>query len=530
MIVITATPGPNIVIVTSPPTALPPPTVVAPTSDVVVAPTQQLNPTAIPPTPLALSPVPDAPLSNPTADAPRPVVEYPLQHIIQAGENLSSVAQRYNVTVDTLLDINDLENPNILSIGQAIQLPEAPSGITPTFKILPDARIVRAPGSQDFDLASFIAQQPGYIRIATDEVATRLQDGTERIDTLNAAQIVERISLNFSVDPRLLLILLEHRGGWLSNPNVPELLQQYPFIPPEFSPGVDRAGMYKQLEWVANQINFGYYSWKYRQMAILSFPAGGRLLLASGLNAGTVALQYFFSQLNTVDRWQIDVSLDGFYRRYVQYFGDPFANVIDPIFPDVTEQPELILPFANGETWLFTGGAHGGWGWGSAWSSIDLAPPDDREDGLPFCYVSETTVNAVSSGVIARSGDGVVVLDLDGDGIEETGWVIFYLHIADQDRIPAGTQVNAGDPIGRAACSGGYSIATHLHIARKHNGEWIPADCGSCLPGNQRPSFVMGGWRVVEIPGQEYQGYLVRDGVQLQAEQGREVDFNLLSW
>ena len=31
--------------------------------------------------------------------------------------------------------------------------------------------------------------------------------------------------------------------------------------------------------------------------------------------------------------------------------------------------------------------------------------------------------------VIARMGNGVVILDLDGDGKEQTGWVLFYLHV-----------------------------------------------------------------------------------------------------
>ena len=30
-------------------------------------------------------------------------------------------------------------------------------------------------------------------------------------------------------------------------------------------------------------------------------------------------------------------------------------------------------------------------------------------------------------------------LDLDGDGNEETGWVIVYLHIATEGRVPVGT-------------------------------------------------------------------------------------------
>ena len=61
---------------------------------------------------------------------------------------------------------------------------------------------------------------------------------------------------------------------------------------------------------------------------------------------------------------------------------------------------------------------------GSAWASLDFAPPDERTDTTPFCFTSQFAVRAVAPGVIARSGDGAVILDLDGDGDESTGWTI----------------------------------------------------------------------------------------------------------
>jgi hypothetical protein len=36
--------------------------------------------------------------------------------------------------------------------------------------------------------------------------------------------------------------------------------------------------------------------------------------------------------------------------------------------------------------------------------------------------------------------------------------------------------VKRGDPIGWPSCEGGHTTGTHIHIARKYNGEWIPAD------------------------------------------------------
>jgi LasA protease len=59
--------------------------------------------------------------------------------------------------------------------------------------------------------------------------------------------------------------------------------------------------------------------------------------------------------------------------------------------------------------------------------------------------------------------------------------------------------LHAGERVGHASCEGGVSYATHVHLARRYNGEWIAAD-GS-LP------FNLEGW-ISEGTGVEYDGYL----------------------
>jgi hypothetical protein len=107
----------------------------------------------------------------------------------------------------------------------------------------------------------------------------------------------------------------------------------------------------------------------------------------------------------------------------------------------------------------------------------------------------------MANGIIVRSEPGDVVLDLDGDGDERTGWIIFYLHIATQGRIFTGAIVKAGDPIGFPSCEGGEATGTHVHIVRKYNGEWIPA-YGPL-------AFNLEGW-VAHFGGQPYQGTMTR--------------------
>ncbi len=128
-------------------------------------------------------------------------------------------------------------------------------------------------------------------------------------------------------------------------------------------------------------------------------------------------------------------------------------------------QPELTLPFEPGVVWSFTGGPHSGWGDGSAWAALDFAPPGDQFG----CFTSNDWVTASADGVIARAENGAMVLDLDGDGYEQSGWTILYMHIESRDRLPAGTLVKAGDRLGHPSCEGGVSDGTHVHVARRYN-------------------------------------------------------------
>jgi hypothetical protein len=138
----------------------------------------------------------------------------------------------------------------------------------------------------------------------------------------------------------------------------------------------------------------------------------------------------------------------------------------------------------------------------------------------------------MAAGMVVRSADGAVVIDLDMDGDERTGWTLVYLHISDTDRVMAGSIVAGGAVIGRPSCEGFYlnSQGTHIHVARRYNGEWIVADCWACLPGVPKLPFILSGWEVKGYVGQVYQGWLQRGGEIRRAEQGRDDPTNQVWW
>jgi murein DD-endopeptidase MepM/ murein hydrolase activator NlpD len=117
---------------------------------------------------------------------------------------------------------------------------------------------------------------------------------------------------------------------------------------------------------------------------------------------------------------------------------------------------------------------------------------------------------AAAAGLIVRSENGVVVEDLDGDGYEQTGWDLVYLHMATKDRVTVGTWVNRNDHIGHPSCEGGIATGTHLHFVRKYNGEWLAAD--GPIP------FVLSGW-TVHAGTAPYLGTMTQNGQTIIASQ-----------
>jgi len=161
------------------------------------------------------------------------------------------------------------------------------------------------------------------------------------------------------------------------------------------------------------------------------------------------------------------------------------------------KQPPLVLPFEPGREWSFTGGPHSAWEHEGALAALDFAPATDSSG----CVTTKKWLVAAAPGLVVRSGNGVVVLDLDGDGYEQTGWSLLYLHVATDGRVPLGTWVETDDRIGQPSCEGGVSTGTHLHFARKYNGEWLLAD--GAIP------FNLDGW-IAHAGEKPYEGTLTR--------------------
>jgi LasA protease len=453
------------------------------------------------PTSMVFSPVirdPGAPILTPTADKPHILPTQrtePEAYSVQSGDTLGIIAQKYQISLDDLIQANELVNPNLLSVGQVLTVPVPLPG-TPglDFKVIPDSELVYGPLSADFDIGAFIREQGGYLQRHEEEVEGQLLSGIE---------IVSRVAREFSVNPRLLLAVLEYQSGWVTQKEVAEERINFPL---GFS-DTWHEGLYLQLAWAANQLNRGYYLWRVNGVGTWNTADNSVIPISPLINAGTAGIQSFFAPLYTRSGWEKAVSEEGLYKTYHQFFGYPFDLAVEPVVPNSLMQPIMQLPFEPGLDWAFTGGPHGSWGDGSAWGAIDFAPPGEALG----CVTSNAWVVAVADGQILRVENGAVIQDLDGDGLEQTGWVVLYMHIESRDRVNAGVTIQAGERIGHPSCEGGFSTGTHVHLARKYNGEWIAAD--------QTVPFVLDGW-ISRGSGNEYDGFLMKEGHVVEAWEG----------
>jgi LasA protease len=409
------------------------------------------------------SPTPEPEITPyPTRPAYKPgeLVDY----VAQTGDTLPALASHFNTTVPQIMEANPVIPKDVTTLppGLPMKIPVyyLPLWGTP-YQIIPDGLFVDGPAQVGFDTTAFITQFPGWLKNYREYAGDANRTG---------AEIVDYVAANFSISPRLLVAVLEYQAGALSS-SAP-LNGTYPLGYEDYA----HQGVYLQLVWAANLLNNGYYGWRTGRLTQFDHPDGRQERPDPWQNAATVALQYYFSRTMSARAYAVATAQNGFAQTYINLFGDPWESNPakeggQPFIPGSLQQPALRLPFAAGETWNYTGGPHTGWGKGDPFAAIDFAP-----SGVKECSPSGNWVTAMADGIVVREDTGVVVLDLDGDQDEHTGWVLFYLHMGNQGKVQLGATVRAGDRLGHPSCEGGEATGTHVHIVRKYNGEWIPAD------------------------------------------------------
>lgn len=403
----------------------------------------------------------------------KPVPTGYLTYFTQSGDTLPVIAAHFGVELSQMLYEGNLDRESILPPGTRAYVRDLLGETSKPEILFLDSEVIFSPSTIGFDIYAFAEEQGGFL---AQHKALMTRGWT------SAAEIIYELALGFSINPRVLLSLMEYESGWVTREPADEFDLSYPFGWEK----LDRTGVYFQTGWAINQLNQGYYSWRDGSLTELVFTDGSTLRLSPFLNAGTVAVMYTLAQIHDQSEWENALyGEENLSNVHLTFFGDPQARAegIEPLFPAGVAQPQLNLPMPINEKWNLTGGPHSAWGRSGPRAALDFAPPLNS----PGCGNSERWTTAAAAGRVVRAGNGVVVLDLDMDGYEQTGWVLVYMHVANSNRVQVGDVLQQDDRVGHPSCEGGSSSGIHIHIARKFNGEWVLADGG--LP------FVMSGYR-----------------------------------
>jgi len=463
------------------PTLLPPVVNITPQS-----PVSALDTTESTPIPMQASDTP-TPSSKPTVEPYHPQVLS--THYAHSGDTLRALARRFKVDGDLMRRTNlDLPEDDFLSMGTSVTIPDVDLSDTPKpFLIIPDSELVYGHGQLDLDLRATVeSHDQGWL--------AHIMAGND--DLIPGWNVVQDAATAYSVNPRLLLALIEYQSGLVTKDTNSEAIAKYPLNVQEW----EFAKLTNQLVWASEQLNRGYYGWRHGHLSELTLANGETYPLNPRLNAGTVGVYAFFSQLYSAALFENIISPNGFAATYRHLFGDPFNYEIEIIEPGLT-QPELELPFEPGVVWNFTGGPHNGWRDSAPWAAIDFAPPL----ATPGCTESTDWVVAPSSGIITRIGPGLLAHTVGDEDTELFGWTLVYMHLrVEKFKLRVGQRVQVGERLGRPSCDGGLeATGTHLHLARKYNGEWMPA--------GGPPAYVLSKWEVVS-EHRAYKGTLVEQG------------------
>jgi LasA protease len=440
-----------------------------------------------------ITPLPPTPIPVPTSGRPHYAPGELVEYIAQNGDTLPALAARFNTTVEEIMSANPVipRDATTMPPGFPMQIPIYYLPLWGTaFQSIPDHAFVNGPAQVGFNTSAFLASTDGWLKNYRAYAGGNMRNG---------AEIVDYVAANYSISPRLLLALLEYQSGALTQPEPPTS---------RFLLGFRRnfyESPYLQLVIAANTLNNGYYAWRRGTLTEFELPDKTLTRPDPWQNAGSVAIQYYFSRIYSGDEYHASIGPDGLARVYQTFFGDPWQDSVI-VLPGSLQQPELRFPFPPGHIWAYTGGPHTGWGTGEPFAAIDFAPASDTSG----CFIAnaDQRVTAMADGLIVRSTVDGVILDLDKDGDERTGWTIFHLHMATNGRVTVGQEVKAGDPIGYPSCEGGSSTGTHVHVARKYNGEWILAD-GPL-------AFNLEGW-IVHNGSEAYKGTLTRGAATIVA-------------
>ena len=215
-----------------------------------------------------------------------------IMYFPQPGENLPSIAKRFGVEENEIYSDGPLSAYQFINPDQILYIPDNLDATGPSEAILPDSEIVFSPSAVNFDIEEFLEDKNGEIKTYLEPHVSNWYSGV---------RIIERAAIDYSINPRIILSILEHQSHWVYAHPKNQAEVDYPmgWINPS------RPGLSMQVDYTLRRLSKGYYDWREGSLTELEFADGSRLRMAPELNAGTAALQFLYSEIyHDPDEWE----------------------------------------------------------------------------------------------------------------------------------------------------------------------------------------------------------------------------------
>jgi murein DD-endopeptidase MepM/ murein hydrolase activator NlpD len=417
------------------------------------------------PTPVAIAPTQPA-LATPSAPEPT-----------NAGSvDAPTVAAQPATVVGT-------PNP----IGAATPTPVGPA----TF--FDDRRLTYEPGFYSPQIQAFLDSQPGPLKHLQFQVGDR---------RYSFAEVLVGQTSYYSINPKVILALLEQRSGLLSTAS-PSADQVGWALGYQGDNG-NKRGLQAQVRWAIKQILLGKHD--YPQYLPLTYADNSSTPPPPGMIMSEYVIARVLAPTTSPDR--LPALLQAFVQTYTRLFGDPRPPPADwpapaaPFLAWPLEKPAAVTSFFDHGGPFLTRNASAGVTtyWGR--TETDIAFAYNGHDGWDYAATPPDLALAAAGGEVVFAGNAddncatrAVIID------HGNGYRTLYWHLSRVDA-QLGQHVARGQPIGMIGESG-CANGPHLHFGVQYLGRntdpygW----CGAVPdPWQQNPAGSLSVWLWADRP------------------------------
>ncbi|HSL31749.1 MAG TPA: hypothetical protein VK900_21280, partial [Anaerolineales bacterium] len=197
-------------------------------------------------------------------DTPVPTAA-PLLYYAQSGDWLPAVAIRFGVDVNTITSPKILPADGLLDPGTLLIIPDTLDrslSFTPSVQLIPDNELIYSATAVDFDITTYVRDAGGHLSAYREYLGST--------GWTSGAREIERLAYENSINPRLLLAILDYEARWVRGTPENELRSNYPLG----YEGYRYKGLFLQMGWGISQLSTGYYNWRAGKLTELTFLDG----------------------------------------------------------------------------------------------------------------------------------------------------------------------------------------------------------------------------------------------------------------